>query len=244
MTSSPKDSFTIEIRPSSEDKKPLSPSEDECRIVITDCEMMVSGDRIADVDNNLSPWSGQETPSVFDEGDLSRSDSQPRRHHKHHRRHHRHNNRASQAEDLSVGRCQSRLVIEDDFPSDCETVATTKSESVWSEKKEGRKHKRKRKKKRKQNKPSEAEEEAEEDQEGRRDKKAEMIVVTVSAVILTIALLLIGITLALTPKIDEMVRKENENMFRLPTPSSGLTTPAPPTTLRGNTTSGSVTAVG
>ncbi|CAN7980995.1 unnamed protein product [Ixodes pacificus] len=176
MTSSPKDSFTIEIRPSSEDKKPLSPSEDGCRIVITDCEMMVSGDRIADVDNNLSPWSGQETPSVFDEGDLSRSDSQPRRHHKHHRRHHRHNNRASQAEDLSVGRCQSRLVIEDDFPSDCETVATT----------------------------NEAEEEAEEDQEGRRDKKAEMIVVTVSAVILTIALLLIGITLALTPKIDEM----------------------------------------
>ncbi|CAN7939573.1 unnamed protein product [Ixodes hexagonus] len=176
MTSSPGDKFTIEFRQSSEDKKPLSPGDNECRIVITDCEIMVSADRTADVDNNLSPWSGQETPSVFDEGDLSRTDSQPRRPHKHHRRHHRHNHRASQAEDLSVSRCQSRLVIEDDFPSDCETVATT----------------------------NEADEEAEEDQEGRRDKKAEMIVVTVSAVILTIALLLIGITLALTPKIDEM----------------------------------------
>lgn len=239
MSSSPNDTVAVEIRPSPVSEKEPS-FEDECCIVITDCEVMVSPEGVPE--GSLSSWSRKETASVNDEGDLSRSDSHPRRHHKHRRRHHHHHHRTSQAEDLSVGRCQSRLVIEDDFPSECETVVTTKTESVCPERKEERKRKRKRKKKKRKQKPSEPEEDTEEDEEGKRDKKAELIVVTVSAVILTIALLLIGITLALTPKIDEMVRKENENMFRLPTPSSGLTTIGP--ALRDNATSVTLTAVG
>ncbi|KAH9368758.1 hypothetical protein HPB48_004777 [Haemaphysalis longicornis] len=194
--------------------RPKAAKEDECRIVITDCDG-------ADDQGNrrVAAWLGQDasSPLAMQEGELSRSDSQPRRHHKHHhRRHHKHHHRrsqsrSSQSEEPSASRCQSsRLVVEEDFASDCETVATTRSEAAWSVAvvpKDDRKRRKKRKRKRKPEAGGggEGEEDDNSEEGAKRDKKAEMIVVTVSAVILTIALLLIGITLALTPKIDEMV---------------------------------------
>ncbi|KAH6931571.1 hypothetical protein HPB50_025460 [Hyalomma asiaticum] len=207
--------------PSAGHAKPKMPKGDECRIVITDCD---GADDATDRDSRVAAWLGQDASasSALEEGELSRSDSQPRRHHKHrHKRrqrkhhHHRHSSahsRSSRSDEPTASRCQSsRLVVEvdDDFASECDTVATARSEGAWSglapPDKDDRKRRNKRKRKPKR-KPGEEDDEDEDSQEGggKRDKKAEMIVVTVSAVILTIALLLIGITLALTPKIDEM----------------------------------------
>ncbi|XP_050034219.2 uncharacterized protein [Dermacentor andersoni] len=246
--------------PSAGNAKPRVPKVDECRIVITDCD---GTDDATDRDSRVAAWLGQDASgsSALEEGELSRSDSQPRRHHKHrHKRrqrkhhHHRHSSthsRSSRSDEPTASRCQSsRLVVEvdDDFASECDTVATARSEGAWSglapPDKDDRKRRNKRKRKRK---PGEDDDD-EDSQEGggKRDKKAEMIVVTVSAVILTIALLLIGITLALTPKIDEMVRKENEVMFRIPTPPPALlsSTRSAVTALRENTTMASLTAAG
>ncbi|XP_075549467.1 uncharacterized protein LOC142583067 [Dermacentor variabilis] len=251
----------VDVRmPSAGNAKARVPKGDECRIVITDCD---GTDDATDRDSRVAAWLGQDASgsSALEEGELSRSDSQPRRHHKHrHKRrqrkhhHHRHSSthsRSSRSDEPMASRCQSsRLVVEvdDDFASECDTVATARSEGAWSglapPDKDGRKRRNKRKRKRK---PGEDDDD-EDSQEGggKRDKKAEMIVVTVSAVILTIALLLIGITLALTPKIDEMVRKENEVMFRIPTPPPGLlsSTRSAVTALRENTTMASLTAAG
>ncbi|XP_075749607.1 uncharacterized protein LOC142814569 [Rhipicephalus microplus] len=250
--------------PNSGHAKPKMPKADECRIVITDCD---GAEDATDRDSRVAAWLGQDASaasSAIEEGELSRCDSQPRRHHKHrHKRrqrkhhHHRHSSthsRSSRSDEPTASRCQSsRLVVEvdDDFASECDTIATGRSEGAWSglapPDRDERKRKNKRKRKRKR-KPGEEIDEDEDSQDGsgKRDKKAEMIVVTVSAVILTIALLLIGITLALTPKIDEMVRKENEVMFRIPTPPPGLlsSTGSVVTVLQENTTMASLTAAG
>lgn len=209
LANAPGDCLIVDVRMLNSGARPKAAREDECRIVITDC------DGADDQGNSrVAAWLGQDTssPSAMQEGELSRSDSQPRRHHKHHhRRHHKHHHRrsqsrSSQSEEPSASRCQSsRLVVEEDFASDCETVAATRSEAAWSVAvvpKDDRKRRKKRKRKPEAGGGGEGEGSSEEG--AKRDKKAEMIVVTVSAVILTIALLLIGITLALTPKIDEM----------------------------------------
>ncbi|KAL3235952.1 hypothetical protein MRX96_048267 [Rhipicephalus microplus] len=133
--------------PNSGHAKPKMPKADECRIVITDCD---GAEDATDRDSRVAAWLGQDASaasSAIEEGELSRCDSQPRRHHKHRhkrrqRKHHHHRH------------------------------SSTHSRSSRSD----------------------------------EPTATEMIVVTVSAVILTIALLLIGITLALTPKIDEMGR--------------------------------------
>ncbi|KAK8771696.1 hypothetical protein V5799_025060 [Amblyomma americanum] len=188
--------------------KPEAPKDGECRIVITECDG-------ADRDNRVAAWLGQDASlPALEEAELCRSDSQPRRHHKHyHRRHHKHHDRRSQSrsshsEEPSASRCQSRrLVVDENLASECDTVATARSEGAWSglaSTKEDRKRRRKKNRKLKRKPGEDDNEDNSQEGEAKRDKKAEMIVVTVSAVILTIALLLIGITLALTPKIDEM----------------------------------------
>ncbi|XP_077562802.1 uncharacterized protein LOC144178669 [Haemaphysalis longicornis] len=255
LANAPGDCLIVDVRMLNSGARPKAAKEDECRIVITDCDG-------ADDQGNrrVAAWLGQDasSPLAMQEGELSRSDSQPRRHHKHHhRRHHKHHHRrsqsrSSQSEEPSASRCQSsRLVVEEDFASDCETVATTRSEAAWSVAvvpKDDRKRRKKRKRKRKPEAGGggEGEEDDNSEEGAKRDKKAEMIVVTVSAVILTIALLLIGITLALTPKIDEMVRKENEVMFRIPTPPPVVlsSTASTATALQDNATAATITAVG
>ncbi|XP_064470311.1 uncharacterized protein LOC135385065 [Ornithodoros turicata] len=206
MTSTPNGCFSPD--PDAQTKKSTPTPEDECRIVITESEIVIA---IEAGDSLPVPWTpGPDTLSVSGFDDVSRKSDDPKhRHHRHHRRHH-HERKGTEDNPLA-SRCESRLVVDDEFPSDCETVATTKSESVWSQRRGGsgsdhrkKKRRRKRKKKKRKRKPNGVVEEDEEDEDERRDKKAELIVVTVSAVILTIAILLIGITLALTPKIDEM----------------------------------------
>ncbi|CAN7937946.1 unnamed protein product [Ixodes hexagonus] len=61
-----------------------------------------------------------------------------------------------------------------------------------------------------------------------RRRKIVFAVVLVALALLTASVLLVAITLFLSPSVDEVLRKENENLFRLPT-STGLTTLPPPT---------------
>lgn len=61
-----------------------------------------------------------------------------------------------------------------------------------------------------------------------RRRRIVFAVVLVALALLTASVLLVAITLFLSPAVDEVLRKENENLFRLPT-STGLTTLPPPT---------------
>lgn len=73
-----------------------------------------------------------------------------------------------------------------------------------------------------------------------RRRRIVFAVVLVALALLTASVLLVAITLFLSPAVDEVLRKENENLFRLPT-STGLTTLPPPTataTFAENATTG------
>lgn len=48
--------------------------------------------------------------------------------------------------------------------------------------------------------------------------------VLVALALLTASVLLVAITLFLSPTVDEVLRKENENLFRLPTSTAATTT--------------------
>lgn len=75
-----------------------------------------------------------------------------------------------------------------------------------------------------------------------RRRRVVFAVVLVALALLTASVLLVAITLFMSPSVDEVVRKENENLFRLPASTTVLTTAAPSMTLPDNATT--LTAAG
>lgn len=59
-----------------------------------------------------------------------------------------------------------------------------------------------------------------------RRRRIVFAVVLVALALLTASVLLVAITLFLSPTVDEVLRKENENLFRLPTSTAATTTTA------------------
>ncbi|KAL3211336.1 hypothetical protein MRX96_036475 [Rhipicephalus microplus] len=57
-----------------------------------------------------------------------------------------------------------------------------------------------------------------------RRRRIVFAVVLVALALLTASVLLVAITLFLSPAVDEVLRKENENLFRLPTSTAATTT--------------------
>lgn len=75
-------------------------------------------------------------------------------------------------------------------------------------------------------------------------RKARWIIITTAVSLFVMSVLLVGIMLRLAPVIDDLVRKENENLFRLPTSTTRLATLAPPTTSFPENTTATMAAVG
>lgn len=65
---------------------------------------------------------------------------------------------------------------------------------------------------------------AKEDEEEDVSRKARWIIITTAVSLFVMSVLLVGIMLRLAPVIDDLVRKENENLFRFPTSTVVTTT--------------------
>lgn len=63
-----------------------------------------------------------------------------------------------------------------------------------------------------------------EDEDEDVSRKARWIIITTAVSLFVMSVLLVGIMLRLAPVIDDLVRKENENLFRLPTSTAATTT--------------------
>ncbi|XP_050034214.1 uncharacterized protein [Dermacentor andersoni] len=69
-----------------------------------------------------------------------------------------------------------------------------------------------------------------------RRRRIVFAVVLVALALLTASVLLVAITLFLSPTVDEVLRKENENLFRLPTSTAATTTTGSTVTATATTT--------
>lgn len=76
-----------------------------------------------------------------------------------------------------------------------------------------------------------------EDEDEDVSRRARWIIITTAVSLFVMSVLLVGIMLRLAPVIDDLVRKENENLFRLPASTTLLTTAAPSTAVPDNVTS-------
>ncbi|XP_065302003.1 uncharacterized protein [Dermacentor albipictus] len=75
-----------------------------------------------------------------------------------------------------------------------------------------------------------------EDEDEDVSRKARWIIITTAVSLFVMSVLLVGIMLRLAPVIDDLVRKENENLFRLPTSTATTTTTGGTVTATATTT--------